>query len=172
MKKNCILLCLIVMFICSGCVMNRNVEPLETGIWYSESICEKFDDGSNNGQAHFKESTLFSKAKYELKEITKEEYKEASGENVFIDAYTMYDQEKRYMQVKLYLMPIGGEEYILAKLTNLEHYVGDAGYQYYGNIYIDLNNMRYDEGVMISFGIGDITIEINKGMHILFDVNK
>jgi len=150
--------------------MNRNVEPLETGIWYSESICEYFDDGSNNGQVHFKESTLFSKAKYELKEITKEEYEEANGENVFIDAYTMYDQEKRYMQVKLYLMPIDGEEYILAKLTNIIHTHGkNAGYQYDGNIHIDLNNTKYDVDLLLFFYEKHLQIGINTRTYIYFE---
>ncbi len=168
MKKLCLLLSLFVILLCTGCYVNRNDKPLETGIWHSESVSEVFDDGSDDVYPHTKESTLFSKAKYELKEITKEEYEEAKGENVFIDAYTLYKQEKRYMQVELHLMPLEEEEFILVNITNLQHKTSDDGYQYYGNIHIDLNNIKYDETIMMDFGFNRFTIYINNATYINF----
>ena len=98
MKKICILLSLIFVLMCSGCGIK--MEPILEGTYYS------YDEENNE---------TFSKAKFIIKEISKEEYEQANGKNVFIDGSTYFKEDKIYLSIEFYLYAIATEQYELVK---------------------------------------------------------
>ncbi len=103
MKKVCLLLSLFAILLCTGCT--PAMKPIIEGTYFS------YDESS---------SETFSKAKFSIKEITKEEYEKASEVNVFIDESTNQNEEKRYLSIELYLYAIETEKYELITLSNIE----------------------------------------------------
>ena len=127
MKKICILLCLMIMLLCSGC--GFKMEPLLEGTYVS------YDEENN---------TTFSKSKFTIKEITKGEYEEENGKNVFIDASTYYKEEKIYLSIELYLYSVDTKQYELAILKELDYQEG-TGHCYRGKITLNINEDIYFE---------------------------
>ena len=127
MKKICILLSLMIMLLCSGC--GFKMEPLLEGTYvsYDEENIETFTD-----------------AKFTIKEITKEEYEEAKGKNVFIDASTYYKEEKIYLSIELYLYSVETKQYELAILKELDYQEG-TGHCYRGKITLNIDGDVYFE---------------------------
>ena len=80
MKKIGLIFSLFIVLMCSGC--GPILEPLIEGTYTS------YNEEKNE---------TFSKGKFTIKEITKEEYEEAKGINVFIDGYIPQKDEKRYL---------------------------------------------------------------------------
>ena len=128
MKKICILLSLMIMLFCSGCGIYK-MEPLIEGTYAS------YNEKSN---------AIFSKTKFILKEITKGEYEEANGINVFIDGVSEQRQEKRYLFIELYLYSLETEKFEQVTLTNFE-YIGQTPHSYASNIYMKVNDKIYED---------------------------
>lgn len=76
MKKIYILLSLMIMLICSSCVLTK--KPILEGTYFSDNFVFQKEDMEGK----------FSNAKVTIKEITKDEYEEANGVNVLIDGST------------------------------------------------------------------------------------
>lgn len=129
MKKGvlCLSVIFIMMIICSGCV--PTMEPILEGTYVS------YDE---------RNTEVFSDAKFTIKEITKEEYEEANGENVFIDASTYFNEEKRYIFIELYLYSVETEQYELATLNDLKYREG-TGHCYDGKITLNIDEDIYFE---------------------------
>lgn len=137
MKKICILFSLIMMLMCSGC--GPILEPLIEGTYTS------YNEEKNE---------TFSKGKFTIKEITKEEYEEANGINVFIDGYIPQKDEKRYLSIELYLYAVETEQYELVKLIDVKYSTG-TGQCYYGNAYLEIGDKVYeDDYIAIVFYYG------------------
>ena len=113
-------------FICSGCV--PHIYPLLEGTYYSEE--EKANE-------------YFTKAKYELSEITKEQYEEAKGVNVFIDASSRGSNTKRYLLFELYLFCVATDQYEQVTITNYEYNEGTR-YFYDGYAKLQIGNNIYE----------------------------
>lgn len=139
MKKICILFSLIMMMIiCSGC--GPILEPLIEGTYTS------YNEEKNE---------TFSKGKFTIKEITKEEYEEANGINVFIDGYIPQKDEKRYLSIELYLYAVETEQYELVKLIDVKYSTG-TGQCYYGNAYLKIGDKVYeDDYISLAFCYGN-----------------
>lgn len=141
MKKIYILLSIMIMLLCSGCFLGiggiPNMEPILEGTYVS------YDEENTE---------VFSNAKFSIKEITKEEYEEANGENVFIDAstYLKDEDEKRYLFIELYLYSVETKQYELATLNDLDYRVG-TGHCYSGKITLNINDNMYVEDDHASF---------------------
>ena len=86
----------------------------------------------------------FSKGKFTIKEITKEEYEEAKGINVFIDGYIPQKDEKRYLSIELYLYSVETEQYEKVKLIDVKYSTG-TGQCYYGNAYLKIGDKVYED---------------------------
>lgn len=148
MKKICILFSLMIMLLCSGCELKR--EPLLEGTYVS------YDE---------KNTEVFSDAKFTIKEITKEEYELANGENVFIDAASpYYKDEKIYLSIELYLYAIETEQYEFATLTELEFKDGTNQY-YKGKINLKIKDNIYfkDDSAEFAFYFGNAK-EVSVGL--------
>ncbi len=149
MKKICILFSLIMMLMCSGC--GPILEPLIEGTYTSYNE---------------KKNETFSKGKFTIKEITKEEYEEANGINVFIDGYIPQKDEKRYLSIELYLYAVETEQYELVKLIDVKYSTG-TGQCYYGNAYLEIGDKVYeDDYIAIVFYYGG---DKNHAGVVLFD---
>ena len=127
MKKICILLSLMIMLFCSGCV--PEMKPILEGTYVS------YDEENN---------TTFSKSKFTIKEITKEEYEDANGINVFIDGSTHQRQEKIYLSIEFYLYSVETEEYENVTLSNLSYTMGTK-HCYNGEAYLKINDKVYKD---------------------------
>ena len=134
MKKICILFSLIMMLMCSGC--GPTLKPLIEGTYTS------YNEEKNE---------TFSKGKLTIKEITKEEYEEANGINVFIDGYIPQKDEKRYLSIELYLYAVETNQYELVKLIDVKYSTG-TGHCYYGKAYLEIGDKVYeDDYIAIAF---------------------
>lgn len=133
MKKICILFSLIMMLMCSGC--GPTLKPLIEGTYTS------YNEEKNE---------TFSKGKLTIKEITKEEYEEANGINVFIDGYIPQKDEKRYLSIELYLYAVETNQYELVKLIDIKYSTG-TGHCYYGKAYLEIGEKRYESKMSIAF---------------------
>lgn len=104
---------------------------------------------------------VFSEAKFTIKEITKEEYEEANGENVFIDASTYFNEEKRYIFIELYLYSVETEQYELATLNDLEYKEG-TGHCYKGKITLNIDEDIYfeEDSAHFTFYFGSASAEV------------
>ena len=154
MKKICILLSLMIMLFCSGCGPTK--KPLLEGTYSSNKFRFHNEERKNE----------FSQAKVTIKEITKEEYEEANGVNVFIDGYTSQIEEKRYLSIELYLYAVETEQYELVKLIDVKYSTG-TGQCYYGNAYLEIGDKVYeDDYIAIVFYYGG---DKNHAGVVLFD---
>lgn len=152
MKKICILFSLMIMLLCSGCIFifgiggMPNMEPILEGTYAS------YDEENTE---------VFSDAKFTIKEITKEEYEEANGENVFIDASTYFNEEKRYIFIELYLYSVETEQYELATLNDLEYKEG-TGHCYKGKITLNIDEDIYfeEDSAHFTFYFGSASAEV------------
>ncbi|MCM1259904.1 MAG: hypothetical protein NC182_03080 [Prevotella sp.] len=139
MKKICILFSLMMMLMCSGC--GPTLEPLIEGTYSSKAF--NFHNEDMKG--------AFSEAKVTIKEITKEEYEEANGINVFIDGYTFQKDEKRYLSIELYLYSVETKQYELLNLIDIEGITGTR-YYYYGKANLEIGDIVYEEDyILIAF---------------------
>jgi hypothetical protein len=137
------------MLMCSGC--GPILEPLIEGTYTSYNE---------------KKNETFSKGKFTIKEITKEEYEEANGINVFIDGYIPQKDEKRYLSIELYLYAVETEQYELVKLIDVKYSTG-TGQCYYGNAYLEIGDKVYeDDYIAIVFYYGG---DKNHAGVVLFD---
>lgn len=132
MKKICILLSLITMLICSGC--GPTYKPLLEGTFYSESFSFQNED----------KKEIFNQARITIKEITKEEYEEANGVNVFIDGYTSQVEEKRYLSIEFYLYSVETEQYELVTLFD-SYYIEGTQQVFHCKAYLKINDDEYQD---------------------------
>ena len=116
---------------CSGC--GPTLKPLIEGTYTS------YNEEKNE---------TFSKGKLTIKEITKEEYEEANGINVFIDGSTDQRQEKRYLSIEFYLYSIETKQYEKVTLSNFK-YLGETPHSYYSEAYLKINNKVYEDDYLI-----------------------
>ena len=120
-------LSMLLVFICVGCGQTLRVIPEGEYVSVKE-----------------KENEYFTKAKYIIEEITKEEYEEAKGVNVLIDASTRKNDEKRYLSIKLYILPLEKEEYELVTIKDIKFREG-TNHSYHGRYSVDLkDNILYE----------------------------
>lgn len=132
MKKICILLSLMIMLFCSGCGPTK--KPLLEGTYSSNKFRFHNEERKNE----------FSQAKVTIKEITKEEYEEANGVNVFIDGYTSQVEEKRYLSIELYLYAIETDQYEMVTLYML-HFVENTQQVFHSKAYLKINDKEYQD---------------------------
>ncbi len=138
MKKIGLIFSLFIVLMCSGC--GPILEPLIEGTYTS------YNEEKNE---------TFSKGKFTIKEITKEEYEEAKGINVFIDGSTVQKDEKRYLSIELYLYSVETEQYEKVKLIDVKYSTG-TGQCYYGGAYLEIGDKVYEEDyIVIAFCYGN-----------------
>ncbi|MCM1259905.1 MAG: hypothetical protein NC182_03085 [Prevotella sp.] len=155
MKKICILFGLIIMLICSGCGPIK--KPILEGKYSSKAFNFHNEDMKD----------VFSEAKVTIKEITKEEYEEANGINVFIDGYTSQIEEKRYLSIEIYLYSIETEQYEKVKLYDW-YFIEGTQQIFHSKAYLNINGHEYFDNMddsastcvlwLDNVGIRDITI--------------
>ncbi|HAR57877.1 MAG TPA: hypothetical protein DCR62_03945 [Acholeplasmatales bacterium] len=144
MKKIGLIFSLFIVLMCSGC--GPILEPLIEGTYTS------YNEEKNE---------TFSKGKFTIKEITKEEYEEAKGINVFIDGYIPQKDEKRYLSIELYLYSVETEQYEKVKLIDIEYSTG-TGHCYYGEVYLEIGDKVYeDDYISIAFYYFDDKNRVN-----------
>lgn len=83
----------------------------------------------------------FVKGKYIIKEISLDEYNQAGGKNVFIDASSK--KTPRYLSLQLYLLSSQTQKYELVTVTNLKYLEG-TGDVYKGDAYLELLGVEYN----------------------------
>ena len=134
MKRIGLIFSLFIVLMCSGC--GPILEPLIEGTYTS------YNEEKNE---------TFSKGKFTIKEITKEEYEEAKGINVFIDGSTVQKDEKRYLSIELYLYSVETDQYELVKLIDVKYSTG-TGHCYYGEAYLEIGDkVCEDDYISIAF---------------------
>ena len=144
MKRIGLIFSLFIVLMCSGC--GPILEPLIEGTYTS------YNEEKNE---------TFSKGKFTIKEITKEEYEEAKGINVFIDGSTVQKNEKRYLSIELYLYSVETEQYEKVKLIDIEYATG-TGHCYYGEAYLEIGDKVYEEDyISIAFYYFDDKNRVN-----------
>ena len=144
MKKIGLIFSLFIVLMCSGC--GPILEPLIEGTYTS------YNEEKNE---------TFSKGKFTIKEITKEEYEEAKGINVFIDGYIPQKDEKRYLSIELYLYSVETEQYEKVKLIDVKYSTG-TGHCYYGEAYLEIGDKVYeDDYISIAFYYFDDKNRVN-----------
>ena len=144
MKRIGLIFSLFIVLMCSGC--GPILEPLIEGTYTS------YNEEKNE---------TFSKGKFTIKEITKEEYEEAKGINVFIDGYIPQKDEKRYLSIELYLYSVETEQYEKVKLIDIEYSTG-TGPCYYGEVYLEIGDKVYeDDYISIAFYYFDDKNRVN-----------
>lgn len=144
MKRIGLIFSLFIVLMCSGC--GPILEPLIEGTYTS------YNEEKNE---------TFSKGKFTIKEITKEEYEEANGVNVFIDGYIPQKDEKRYLSIELYLYSVETNQYEKVKLIDIEYSTG-TGHCYYGNAYLEIGDKVYeDDYISIAFYYFDDKNRVN-----------
>lgn len=144
MKKIGLIFSLFIVLMCSGC--GPILEPLIEGTYTS------YNEEKNE---------TFSKGKFTIKEITKEEYEEAKGINVFIDGYIPQKDEKRYLSIELYLYSVETEQYEKVKLIDVKYSTG-TGHCYYGEVYLEIGDKVYeDDYISIAFYYFDDKNRVN-----------
>lgn len=144
MKRIGLIFSLFIVLMCSGC--GPILEPLIEGTYTS------YNEEKNE---------TFSKGKFTIKEITKEEYEEAKGINVFIDGYIPQKDEKRYLSIELYLYSVETEQYEKVKLIDIEYSTG-TGQCYYGGAYLEIGDKVYeDDYIGIAFYYFDDKNRVN-----------
>lgn len=89
-------------------------------------------------------TTDFDKGKYIIKEISINEYNQAKGMNVFIDASS--NEIPRYLSIELYLLPKNTTNYELVTITNLKYREG-TGDMYIGDAYLKVNDKIYESKI-------------------------
>lgn len=98
------------------------------------------------------ELKVFDKLKYELKEITEEEYEQANGQNVFIDIYSNYKPEKVYLYLEVYLYYTDSDEFEKVECNNIEiASEGQNSYIYLGDCAFKINNVDYEGVIWLKF---------------------
>ena len=144
MKRIGLIFSLFIVLMCSGC--GPILEPLIEGTYTS------YNEEKNE---------TFSKGKFTIKEITKEEYEEAKGINVFIDGYIPQKDETRYLSIELYLYSVETEQYEKVKLIDIEYSTG-TGHCYYGEAYLEIGDKVYeDDYISIAFYYFDDKNRVN-----------
>ena len=133
MKRIGLIFSLFIVLMCSGC--GPILEPLIEGTYTS------YNEEKNE---------TFSKGKFTIKEITKEEYEEAKGINVFIDGYIPQKDEKRYLSIELYLYSVETEQYEKVKLIDVKYSTG-TGHCYYGEAYLEIGDKVYEDKMLMGF---------------------
>ena len=165
MKKICILFSLIMMLMCSGCGPTK--KPILEGTYSSNKFRFHNEERKNE----------FSQAKVTIKEITKEEYEEANGVNVFIDGYTSQIEEKRYLSIELYLYAVETDQYEKVKLYDW-YFIEGTQQVFHSKAYLNINGHEYFDNMndsastcvlcLDSIGPRDISIF---GIYITFKQN-
>ena len=125
MKKIGLIFSLFIVLMCSGC--GPILEPLIEGTYTS------YNEEKNE---------TFSKGKFTIKEITKEEYEEAKGINVFIDGYIPQKDEKRYLSIELYLYSVETEQYEKVKLYDW-YFIEGTQQVFHSKAYLNINGQEY-----------------------------
>ena len=125
MKRIGLIFSLFIVLMCSGC--GPILEPLIEGTYTS------YNEEKNE---------TFSKGKFTIKEITKEEYEEAKGINVFIDGYIPQKDEKRYLSIELYLYSVETEQYEKVKLYDW-YFIEGTQQVFHSKAYLNINGQEY-----------------------------
>ncbi len=112
---------------CSGC--GPILEPLIEGTYTS------YNEEKNE---------TFSKGKFTIKEITKEEYEEAKGINVFIDGYIPQKDEKRYLSIEIYLYVVETDQYEKVKLYDW-YFIEGTQQMFHFKSYLKINDNEYHD---------------------------
>ena len=128
MKKILIVISIIMLLICAGCV--PPLYPIETGEYYAEGE---------------KENKVFKKAKLEIYEITKEEYELANGINVFEDATYRGKENHRYLSIKIYVYSEETQNYELVTLSEIK-FIEGTPQGYLGKSYLKIGDTEYNGG--------------------------
>ena len=127
MKKIGLIFSLFIVLMCSGC--GPILEPLIEGTYTS------YNEEKNE---------TFSRGKFTIKEITKEEYEEAKGINVFIDGYIPQKDEKRYLSIELYLYSVETEQYEKVKLYDW-YFIEGTQQMFHFKSYLKINDNEYHD---------------------------
>ncbi len=142
MKKVCLLLSLFVILLCTGCDGTNKYLP--TGEFELEYVsCYGLEDKEDFPE----ELKVFDKLKYNLKEITKEEYEQANGENVFIDIHSNEKETKKYLSLEVYVYYMNSDRYEKIEAKNIELFSYDNPYEYDGECTFKINGIDY-EGII------------------------
>lgn len=128
------------------------------------------------------ELMVFNKLKYELKEITEEEYEQADGQNVFIDIYSNYKPEKVYLYLEVYLYYAESKEVEKVECNNIEiANEGQNPYVYLGDCAFKINGRGYNGFICLYFstnksgtGTQEIAIVFNEDEYVILfsEMNK
>ena len=183
MKKGvlCLSVIFIMMLLCTSC--DGPTRYLSTGN-YELQYVRYFGnwDEPNLPTNYPEELMVFNKLKYELKEITEEEYEQADGQNVFIDIYSNNKPEKVYLYLEVYLYYAESEEIEKVECNNIEiANEGQNPYVYLGDCVFKINNVDYEGVIYLKFstnksgtGTQEIAIVFNEDEYgILFsEMNK
>lgn len=121
-----------------GCA-NSTTYPIVIGSGISEEEKKEMD-----GHEYFTE------IRYDIYEITKEEYEESKGVNTFIDSsYKRYDVMK-YLKIDVYVFLKETENYELVTIKNIEN-IKDDWQIYLGDIVININEEKVEGTIEINF---------------------
>ncbi len=183
MKKGvlCLSVIFIMMLLCTSC--DGATRYLSTGNYELQYVTYYgMLDEPNLPTNYPEELMVFNKLKYELKEITEEEYEQANGQNVFIDIYSNYKPEKVYLYLEVYLYYAESEEVEKVECNNIEiANEGQNPYVYLGDCVFKINNVDYEGVIYLKFstnksgtGTQEIIIVFNEDEYgILFsEMNK
>ena len=106
-------------------------------------ILEPLIEGTYTSYNEEKNET-FSKGKFTIKEITKEEYEEAKGINVFIDGYIPQKDEKRYLSIEIYLYVVETDQYEKVKLYDW-YFIEGTQQMFHFKSYLKINDNEYHD---------------------------
>lgn len=139
MKKILLVLSLLLVFVCTSCDGAKGY--LSTGNYELQYVTYY---GLEDKENYPEELKAFNKLKYELKRITKEEYEQANGQNVFIDFYSNNKPEKVYLYLEVYIYYASSDEFEKVESKNIEiAYNGQNPYHYRGECAFKINNIDY-----------------------------
>lgn len=182
MKKGvlCLSIIFIMMLLCTSC--DGPTRYLLTGN-YELRYVRYFGnwDEPNLPTNYPEELMVFNKLKYELKEITEEEYEQANGQNVFIDIYSNYKPEKVYLYLEVYLYYTESEEVEKVECKNIEVVQYENPYHYRGDCTLKINNTNYTGIIGLYFstdksgtGTQEIAIVFNEDEYVILfsEINK
>lgn len=178
MKKGvlCLSVIFIMMLLCTSC--DGPTRYLSTGNYELQYVTYY---GLEDKENYPEELMVFNKLKYELKEITEEEYEQADGQNVFIDIYSNNKPEKVYLYLEAYLYYTESEEVEKVECKNIEVVQYENPYHYEGECTFKINDRGYNGFVCLYFstnksgtGTQEIAIVFNEDEYVILfsEINK
>lgn len=178
MKKGvlCLSVIFIMMLLCTSC--DGPTKYLSIGNYELQYVTYY---GLEDKENYPEELKVFDKLKYELKEITEEEYERADGQNVFIDIYSNNKPEKVYLYLEVYLYYAESEEVEKVECKNIEVVQYENPYHYEGECTFKINDRGYNGFVCLYFstnksgtGTQEIAIVFNEDEYVILfsEMNK